>query len=184
MPDESDTRSNRPLLPHPAWGRSRPPLDSSAIAIRPATSADAARAGELVRDAYAKYVERMGREPRPMTEDYAVVVREKHCFVFEADGEVVGFLALEYDADEEGFMVDNVAVDPPRRGTGVGRALLEHAEAEALRRGHDELLLYTHETMTENIALYTRVGYVEYKRVPVDPGEIVCMRKPLRAPPI
>jgi N-acetylglutamate synthase-like GNAT family acetyltransferase len=54
-----------------------------------------------------------------MTEDYVAAIASKDCFVFEKGGEVMGFLALEYDPDEEGLMVDNVAVDPVRQGAGV-----------------------------------------------------------------
>lgn len=38
-------------------------------------------------------------------------------------------------------------------GRGVGRALLESAESEARSAGFDSLYLYTHEKMTENLAL-------------------------------
>ena len=37
-------------------------------------------------------------------------------------------------------------------------------EAEARRAGFDSIYLYTHEKMTENLALYSRIGYVEYDR--------------------
>ncbi len=147
--------------------------------LRPASVDDAGRLRGLVRDAYGKYVPRMGREPRPMTQDYAEVVRDLDVTVAEDDTGIVGMVALEFDEEERGFMVDNVAVDPGHHGKGVGRALLEHAEAEARRRGHPEILLYTHSTMTENLALYARIGYVEYDRRSSDPGEIVMMRKPL-----
>jgi ribosomal protein S18 acetylase RimI-like enzyme len=147
--------------------------------LRPATPADAPRLRELVRAAYAKYVERMGREPRPMRQDYDAVVRDLDVTVAEVDGAVAGLVALEHDDEEGGFVVDNVAVHPAHHGTGIGRALLEHAEAEARRRGYEELLLYTHSTMTENLGLYTRIGYVEYKRLPGEPGEVVFLRKRL-----
>lgn len=114
-----------------------------------------------------------------MTQDYTEVIRDLDVSVMERDGEIVGVLALEFDQEEQGFMVDNVAVDPGHHGTGAGRALLEHAEAEARRLGHGEILLYTHSTMTENLALYARIGYVEYDRRPSDPGEVVMMRKAL-----
>ena len=81
---------------------------------------------------------------------------------------------------DEGFVLENVCVDPSVEDTGVGRALLEHAEAEARRAGFDSIYLYTHELMTENQALYARIGYEEYDRRPVDfGGRIVLMRKPL-----
>ena len=82
--------------------------------------------------------------------------------------------------DEEGFFIGNLAVDPSHQGSGVGRALLEHAEQAARRAGFDSLYLYTHERMTENIALYTRIGYVEYDRRPLDHGKhLVYLRKTL-----
>ena len=139
------------------------------------------RVAEIAHAAYARYVERLGgREPRPMSEDYAAVVATKQVLVAERGGEVVGLIALEVDA--EGFVVDNVAVDPQHEGTGVGRALLSAAEAEATRAGFDSIYLYTHERMTENIALYERIGYVEYDRRlhGRDADRLVYLRKPLR----
>jgi ribosomal protein S18 acetylase RimI-like enzyme len=150
--------------------------------LRPADAADAERLAEIARAAYARYVERLGgREPRPMSEDYAEVVAGKQVLVAERDGELVGLVVLEVDA--EGFVVDNVAVDPAHEGTGVGRALLSAAEAEALRAGFDSIYLYTHERMIENIALYRRIGYVEYDRRAHgrDQDLLVYLRKPLAA---
>jgi GNAT superfamily N-acetyltransferase len=148
--------------------------------LRPAGESDAAGVRALVRAAYGKYVERVGREPRPMTEDYAEVIGRHDVFVAEAGDEIVGVLVLVGD-DEEGFLLDNVAVDPARAGTGVGRKLLELAEAKAREAGHDSIYLFTHETMTENQALYARIGYAEYRRRRLDDGSsIVYMRKPLQ----
>lgn len=81
--------------------------------------------------------------------------------------------------DDEGFLLDNVAVDPAHRGSGVGRALLEHAEAAARRAGFDSIYLYTHEKMTENLALYARIGYVEYDRRSHGEANLVYLRKDL-----
>jgi ribosomal protein S18 acetylase RimI-like enzyme len=80
---------------------------------------------------------------------------------------------------DEGFLVDNVAVEPSHQGTGLGRTLLEHAEAEARRAGFESIYLYTHETMTENQALYSRIGYTEFDRRPGLGAHIVYMRKEL-----
>jgi len=77
------------------------------------------------------------------------------------------------------FLIDNVAVHPSHRGTGLGRAFLELAEAEARRAGFDSIYLYTHEKMTENLALYSRVGYVEYDRRSQGAFSLVYMRKQL-----
>ncbi len=152
-----------------------------APSLRSARAADVPRLAEIARAAYARYVERLaGREPRPMSDDYAAVVAAKQVLVAERDGEPVGLVVLDVDA--EGFVVDNVAVDPEHEGTGVGRALLTAAETEAGRAGYDSIYLYTHERMTENIALYERIGYVEYDRRTHgrDADRLVYLRKPLR----
>jgi GNAT superfamily N-acetyltransferase len=80
---------------------------------------------------------------------------------------------------DEGFLIDVIAVLPQHQGTGLGRALLELAEREALRQGHDSIYLFTNEKMTENLALYRRIGYVEYKRESLDGRVRVYLRKPL-----
>jgi ribosomal protein S18 acetylase RimI-like enzyme len=61
----------------------------------------------------------------------------------------------------------------------VGKALLTFAEAEARRAGFDSIYLYTHEKMTENLALYARIGYVEYDRRSHGTFSLVYMRKQL-----
>jgi ribosomal protein S18 acetylase RimI-like enzyme len=147
------------------------------LKLRPATVADAPRLSEVVRSAYGHYVERLGRRPRPMTDDYADVVRNQSVTVAERDGEIVGLIVL--GVGDEGFVVDNVAVDASQQGRGVGRTLLEHAEVAARDAGFDSIYLYTHELMTENQALYSKIGYVEYDRRLNEGACLVYMRKEL-----
>ncbi len=149
----------------------------SGASLRPATPADVPRLTELVHAAYEHYVERLGEPPRPMTDDYADVVRRHDVTVAERGGEIVGLIVL--GSDDEGFFVDNVAVDPSHHGSGTGRALLEHAEVAARRAGFDSIHLYTHEKMTENQALYARIGYVEYDRRMHGDACLVHFRKQL-----
>jgi ribosomal protein S18 acetylase RimI-like enzyme len=113
-----------------------------------------------------------------MTDDYSDVLRRHHVTLAQRAGETVGLIVLAQD--EEGFLVDNVAVDPRHQGRGVGRALLAHADAAAREGGFDSIYLYTHELMTENIELYRRLGYVEYDRRLHGDVCLVYMRKPLR----
>ena len=79
-----------------------------------------------------------------------------------------------------GFLLDNIAVLPDCQGKGFGRALIEFAEAEARRRGFGEIHLYTHALMTENIALYRRIGFVETHRVSEKGYDRVYMTKRLQ----
>ena len=145
--------------------------------FRPATGADVSKVAALVNAAYGHYVERIGILPRPMTDDYAQVITNQQVTVAESHGTIVGVIVLT--VDDEGFLVDNVAVDPSYRGKGLGRALLEFAEAEARQAGFDSIYLYTHEKMTENLALYSRIGYVECDRRSQGEFSLVYMRKHL-----
>ncbi len=147
------------------------------VRLRPATAADVPHLTELVRAAYGHYVSRLGEPPRPMTDDYAEIVRTHRVIVAERGGKVLGLVVL--GVGDEGFFVDNVAVDPSHRGIGVGKALLEHAERAARDAGFDSIYLYTHERMVENLTLYTRIGYVEYERRSFGEARLVYLRKNL-----
>ena len=130
--------------------------------IRSANSSDLPVITRIVADAYRKYVERIGKPPGPMLDDYSVHIRNNTVWVIEYNGSVVGLIVLL--PAEDHLLLDNVAVDPAYHGRGVGRALLEFADREAVRRGYTELRLYTHETMTENLAMYAALGWTETGR--------------------
>jgi ribosomal protein S18 acetylase RimI-like enzyme len=155
----------------------RLPPNSGPYALRSASSVDAPRVAEFVDVAYGHYVERIGMVPGPMTMDYEEVIRDARVTIAERNDVIVGVLVL--NVTDEGFVIENVAVHPSERGRGLGRALLELAEAEARRAGFDSIYLYTHEGMAENQALYARIGYVEYDRRPQDGFSLVFMRKQL-----
>ena len=162
------------MLPHMTGTA---PHQPGGFSLRPATESDVPSVAELVDAAYRHYVQRLGMLPRPMTDDYPAVIRDRQVTVAEHDGAIVGVVVLT--VTDEGFLIDNVAVHPSRRGTGLGRALLQFAEAGARRAGYDAIHLYTHEQMTENLALYSRIGYVEYDRGSQGAFWLVYMRKQL-----
>lgn len=147
--------------------------------IRPAHRQEAPALRDLVRAAYAHYVPRLGREPAPMNDDHAARIAAGQAWVLEEGGAIRGVLILE--DTPEGLLLDNIAAAAP--GQGVGRALLEFAETEARRRGHARIWLYTNEAMVENIALYTRLGYVETHRAEQDGHRRVFMAKAVGQPP-
>ena len=149
-----------------------------AFRIRPARSDEAGAIRDLVRRAYAMYVPRMGKEPGPMLDDYAKRVADGAAYVLEADGGMAGILVLlPYD---DHILMDNVAVDTGFQGRGIGKALVTFAEQEAMRRGYDEIRLYTHETMVENVRMYAKLGYEETGRGEQAGYDRVFMRKVLR----
>jgi GNAT superfamily N-acetyltransferase len=112
-----------------------------------------------------------------MVDDYAEVVDRGGVVVAEDGDRVVGLVVAT--STGEGFLIDNLSVDPDHQGRGIGRALLAQAEDQARRAGHDSLYLYTHELMSENLKLYARLGYEEYDRRDHGGAILVYMRKQL-----
>lgn len=145
--------------------------------IRPADTADTAVIDEIVQRAYRHYVSRIGRRPGPMDEDYSLKVAQGLVSVAEAGGEIVGLIVLAQEPDH--LLVENVAVAPEHQRQGIGRALLAFAETVAGEAGTPTLRLYTHAAMTENLALYPRLGYVETHRRNDDGFERVFLEKRL-----
>jgi ribosomal protein S18 acetylase RimI-like enzyme len=137
--------------------------DDAALArIRGARAEDAGRIGEIARAAYGKYVPRIGRAPAPMAADFAAQIAAGRVVVIEADGTVAGYMVAWPQADA--YFIDNIAVDPARQGRGFGRRLIDHGEREARRHALGFIRLYTNAAMTENLALYARLDFVETHR--------------------
>jgi GNAT superfamily N-acetyltransferase len=130
--------------------------------IRPARPEEAPLLAALVERAYGPWVPVVGRRPMPMEDDYAARIAAGEAWVLEGDGAVHGLVVIETHPDH--LLLDNIAVEPARQGSGDGRVLLDFVEAEAGRRGLTEVRLYTHALMARNIALYAKRGYAETER--------------------
>jgi len=148
--------------------------------IRLAGPRDLAAVEGIVRSAYAPYVSRIGRRPGPMLDDYAALIRNRHVHVLCDESGLVGLVVLI--PEEHAMLLDNIAVRPDAQGRGHGRALLAFAERAARERGLHTIRLYTNEAMTENIALYRRMGFAETHRAEEMGFRRVYMTKLLDAP--
>ena len=130
--------------------------------IRHARTEDAVRIGAIARTVYRKYVARIGREPAPMLADYDTEIAAHRVVVMESAKTLIGYMIAWPEA--HGYIIDNIAIDPARQGEGLGRRLIEYAAAEAARLRLPALRLYTNVQMTENLAMYAHMGFVETHR--------------------
>ena len=130
------------------------------LAPRLATAADLPAAHEVIKAAYARYADRMDTPPAPVLTDYRAAVEAGQVWVLGQP--VVGVIVLVGEVDS--LLVETVAVSPSAQGIGLGRKLMEFAEEQAMAHGLDRLTLYTNEIMTENLAIYARLGYRETDR--------------------
>ena len=138
--------------------------------LRRAEPRDAEALSACIEAAYADYAARIPDLP-PVSADCAGDIARHQVWLAEIAGAVAGGLVL---VPRDGFMqLANLAVHPDRKGAGLGRALLAHADAEASAQGYRELRLTTHADMPETHRFYARLGWQETARS----GNKVSMRK-------
>lgn len=147
--------------------------------LRQAVAADAAAIRELTRAAYANWVPVIGREPVPMTVDYDEAVRT-HRFDLLYVGETLAAL-IETVAQADHLLIENVAVEPPFQGRGLGTKLMAHAETVAAASGLRDIRLYTNQRFAENIRLYRKLGYHVDREEAFKGGVRVNMSKRIEA---
>jgi ribosomal protein S18 acetylase RimI-like enzyme len=145
------------------------------LGLRRATAADLPAIKAIIDAAYARYLPQMDKPPAPMLRDYGPSIEDGTTWV---TGSPVTAVLTLYPRDGH-LLVENIAVHPGAQGRGLGRALMSFAEQEAARRGFTRMALVTHEVMTENQALYARLGYTEVERRAEDGYRRIYMEKPL-----
>ncbi len=152
---------------------------SEVITLRPAVAMDTSAIRHLTRDAYAKWVPVIGREPKPMTADYAEAVRKHRIDLLHVGGDLVALIEMIPETDH--LLVENVAVSPLFQGRGLGRKLMAHAELVAGSLGYGEIKLYTNKLFAANLRLYARLGYRVDREDEFSGGVVVHMSKPVRS---
>lgn len=132
---------------------------------------------DVARAAYTPYIRRIGREPAPMTADFATLIAMGEVWTLSEIAEIIGYVVMRETGGS--LHIENIAVHPARHGEGHGRTLLEFAETEAKRRGLPKLDLYTNANMTENLSIYQMLGWRETGRMREDGFDRVYFEKDL-----
>jgi GNAT superfamily N-acetyltransferase len=145
------------------------------LPVRRAIDADVDAVRDLTRAAYTKWVPTIGREPKPMTADYAAAVRNHRIDLVHRDGRLVALIQMIDDVDH--LLIENIAVAPAYQGCGLGKKLLAHAERIARSWGYATVRLYTNKIFAENIQLYLTQGYTIDSEETLTGGIVVHMSK-------
>jgi len=136
--------------------------DARSAFVRPALASDAAAmadlTGQLGYDVDVRAVTR--RLSRILAR------ADRRVFAAESGGRVVGCLLAELveslDSDPA-VAIGGLVVDAQHRGTGIGRALMQHAEAWAREQGCSMVRLRSSATRRAAHRFYERLGYVNVK---------------------
>jgi len=147
--------------------------------VRRAAPADAEAIGRLLHDFNREF-----EEPTPSPAELAARIR-----VLLAQGDtavivggtgpdglaVLRFRLSIWSPGQECYLAELYVV-PGRRGSGLGRALMEAAMEEARRQGADYMDLGTSETDTAARHLYESLGFINRERGPEGPVMYVYER--------
>ena len=175
------TAARRPDLLHPAATLTVEGIGEAEV--RTATAGDAA---ELLTLQLACWVSEAqanpGVEIPPLLEDLDDVVAwvgECTTFVVRSAGRLVGAVRGRRSGDAgETWDIGRLMVAPDLRGRGLGRWLLERAEAAA-PPGTRRLSLFTGAGSERNLRMYRKAGYRLDRHQPDTPG-VVHLSKPVR----
>lgn len=131
--------------------------------ISKANAGDEAAIRTCAQQAYQRYVASIGKAPAPMAADFRAQIAAGHVYVHrDSDGALQGFIVFYPAANH--MQLESVAVLPAMAGQGIGKRLIEFCENTARQAGLATVQLYTNEKMTDNLAIYPRLGYVETDR--------------------
>ncbi len=150
-------------------------MDKKSTNIRIATRADLQDVQLCARAAYAKYIERMDKEPAPMFADFKQKIDLGQVYVAICGFSLAGYVVF-YPVENH-MHLENVAVFPSQSGQGIGKMLVKFVEQVARNKGFDAVELYTNEAMTENLSMYPMLGYVETHRMQQEGFNRVFFRK-------
>ncbi|MFG2295726.1 GNAT family N-acetyltransferase [Streptomyces sp. NPDC048603] len=85
---------------------------------------------------------------------------DRRTFVAVDGDELCGFAAVGYSAWNRRLTVEDIEIAPAHRGHGIGRALMEHADAFARERGAGHLWLEVSSVNAPAVHAYRRMGFV------------------------
>jgi ribosomal protein S18 acetylase RimI-like enzyme len=100
------------------------------IHVRRAHKQDVAFLRDCTRDAYARYLPILGREPEPMTLDYASALKYFNVWIATDGVQSLGLLMMTLEKPVS--LIYSIAVLPEAQRQGVGKTLLTHAERAAV----------------------------------------------------
>jgi len=97
----------------------------------------------------------------PLSEFVLSSDRERQrIWVVEAEGRVVGCIAIVMNTEEEA-QLRWLLLSPDQRGKGLGKSLVAEAVEFSRRAGYRRIILWTFSELATAISLYKRLGFVK-----------------------
>ncbi|MCS7295583.1 MAG: GNAT family N-acetyltransferase [Chloroflexota bacterium] len=158
---------------------------ASTVLLRFARPSDAEAIAAVVNQAYEVEAPFVGG-PRTSPAAVQALAENGDFIVAEHDGRIVGTVFVELDEEPGIGRFGMLAVVPDEQARGLGRELVEAAEARLIRLGCGEARIRVLDQRDELLEWYRRLGYEPYAEEPYPfpermrvPVRFVLMRKQL-----
>jgi len=100
-----------------------------------------------------------GDDPGKEFDEQLAKVGSERIWVAEQEGRIIGMIGLQPGYGESEIEVEPVVVAPEARGSGVGRAMVEHLIPVVRDMGHRDLNVHVVGRNAEAIRFYHEVGF-------------------------
>ncbi|MEM3395958.1 MAG: GNAT family N-acetyltransferase [Thermoplasmata archaeon] len=124
------------------------------LTIRMAKKEDIGEILAVERECFEEFLRYSPAEMR-----YLLFEANSEGWVAHINGRIVGYYILLFRRNARVARLYSIAVAESWRGKGIGKALLQHAEERALKRGCNIMHLEVKTTNKTAISLYKRNGY-------------------------
>jgi GNAT superfamily N-acetyltransferase len=142
-----------------------------AVRVRPLTGADRSRWDELWKGYLDFYETALPKDQYDLTfSRYLDPAEPMFAYLAEREGRARGLVHIILHrtgwADKPSCYLQDLFVEPTERGTGAGRALIEHVYGVVKAAGGNRVHWLTHETNATARKLYDRIasneGFIQY----------------------
>ncbi len=100
-----------------------------------------------------------------LSEFYLGKPDKRKYFVLWDENQVCGGIGFaEYDRFEECVEIQKLYLAEDKKGCGLGKRLMQHAEAEARKLGYKRAYIETHTNLEVALQMYYRYGYEQIER--------------------
>lgn len=100
-----------------------------------------------------------GQDPGRKFDEHVARIGKERVWIAEHDGRVVGMIGLQPGYDEGTVEIEPLVVATTVRGTGVGRALVEHVVSEVQKMGLCDVNVHVVGRNAEAIRFYHDIGF-------------------------
>lgn len=148
------------------------------VIIRKANTNELHAINQCIRSAFSEYIAVLAGKPTALNTDFELLINQQQVYIATKENSVIAVMVIVVNTDY--VLLKNVAVLKEFQNKGIGKELLEYAEAKAIRKGKSQIRVFTNSKLPKLIEYWSRNGFKETSQDNDKGHVIVHMSKKLR----